>query len=94
MDKFLVEESLTNMVYRRRYMFENGLGVILLETIFDNTEAYKTWNVFVVQKDEYDQEQDQNYIFRFDIIDECRMRNLSIDEAMKIVEEVKNYVIK
>lgn len=89
MDKFLVEESLTNMVYRRRYMFENGLGVILLESIFDNTEGYKTWNVFVVQKDEYDPEQNQDYIFRFDIIDECRMRNLTIDEAMKIVKEVK-----
>lgn len=94
LDNYLVEESLTNMTYRRRYMFENGLGVMLLESIYDNDGANKTWNCFVVKQEEYDPEQGQDYSFVFDLIDESRMRNIDIEDAMKIIEEVMNYEVK
>ena len=38
MEKYLVEESFNTNTYRRRYMFDNNYGVILLENIFDNID--------------------------------------------------------
>lgn len=90
MEKYLVEESFTANTYRRRYMFDNNYGVILLENIFDNMEGKKTWNAFVIQKEKYDMESGQDYIMRFDIIEESKLLNIDYIDALEVFEYVKN----
>ena len=99
LEKYIKEQSLSlyeneesNGTYRQRLMFENGYGVILLEDITDNQEKKNTWNVFVIQKDEYDPEQGIDYIFRYDTeIKEEDMRNVTVDKMKEIIETVKNW---
>lgn len=92
LEQYFVEESFSKNLYRRKYMFPNGYGLFLLENIMDNKDAINTWNVFVIKKEEYDPEQDQDYSFVFDMIDENRMRNITMEDIKKIAQEVKNNV--
>lgn len=91
LEKYLVEQSMSlyeneelNGLYRKRLMFENEFGVIILEDIKDNEQKY---NVFAIQKDEYDPEQGIDYIFRYDI---AEMRNVSVDKIIEVIEKVKS----
>ena len=90
MEKYLVEESFNTNTYRKRYMFDNNYGVILLENIFDNIEGKKTWNAFVIQKEKYDMESGQDYIMRFDIIEESKLLNIDYTDALEVFEYIKN----
>lgn len=90
MEQYLIEESFTANTYRKRYMFDNNYGVILLEDIFDNEDGKKTWNIFIIKKDKYDMEIGQDYIIVFDIIEEDKLLSIDYTEALSIAEYIQN----
>lgn len=92
-EKYLVEQTMSlyeneklNGLYRKRLMFENEYGVLILEDIMDNEQ---TWNVFAIQEDIYDPEQGIDYIFRYDI---AEMRNVTFEKVIEVIEKVKSIV--
>lgn len=91
LEQYLVEQSISlyeneelNGIYRKILMFENAFGIVILEDFKDN--EYK-WNVFAIQKDEYNPEQGIDYVFRYDI---AEMRNTSVDKIIEVIEKVKS----
>lgn len=91
-EKYIVEESLTNNTYRRRMVFDNGYGVVLLENIEDNNEEKNTWCAFVIKQTAYDEESDQDYIFLFNTeINKDEMRNVTLEKIQEIIKKVMSW---